>query len=248
MWKCLWLLLMVLPEPAEINGRFIEITPLRKHTHAMDAGIMFRYLNQVNEEREVQEISARNVIFQLSNYALLNMNYAFGLWIWFIFMLINGHLIIYQHWYCITAHEVAMANLVFSCQKWSGLIMCRASSLCTGRNLCMVLTLMLVVANLADTKWCKKKPEKWLILGTSVLICEYSARAIQWIPTWQGLDGFQKSLRLWLSIGRVRMMEVKMWNAGAFSATSFSWIGIRFQTLFAYLTCKPPLVMRFEYV
>ena len=97
MWKCLWLLLMVFPEPAEINGRFIEITPLRKHTHAMDAGIMFPYLNQVNEEREVQEISARNVIFQLSNYALLNMNYAFGLWTWFIFMLINGHLIIYQH-------------------------------------------------------------------------------------------------------------------------------------------------------
>ena len=30
---------------------------------------------------------------------------------------------------------------------------------------------------------------------TLVLIWEYSARAIQWIPTWQGLDGFQKSLR-----------------------------------------------------
>ena len=41
------------------------------------------------------------------------------------------------------------------------------------------------------------------------LIWEYSARAIQWIPTWQGLDGFQKSLRSCaseessLSIGRV---------------------------------------------
>ena len=30
---------------------------------------------------------------------------------------------------------------------------------------------------------------------TLVLIWEYSAEAIQWIPTWQGLDGFQKSLR-----------------------------------------------------
>ena len=32
-------------------------------------------------------------------------------------------------------------------------------------------------------------PGKW------ALIWEYSARAIQWIPTWQGLDDFQKSLR-----------------------------------------------------
>ena len=30
--------------------------------------------------------------------------------------------------------------------------------------------------------------------GKWVLIWEYSSRAIQWIPTWQGLDGFQKSL------------------------------------------------------
>ena len=45
-------------------------------------------------------------------------------------------------------------------------------------------------------------PGKW------VLIWEYSARAIQWTPTWQGLDGFQKSLHhcaldvSTLSIGR----------------------------------------------
>ena len=32
-------------------------------------------------------------------------------------------------------------------------------------------------------------PGKW------VLIWEYSVRAIQWIPTWRGLDGFQKSLQ-----------------------------------------------------
>ena len=42
-----------------------------------------------------------------------------------------------------------------------------------------------------------------------VLIWEYSARALQWIPTWQGLDDFQKSLcpcvlnRSSFSIGRV---------------------------------------------
>ena len=38
----------------------------------------------------------------------------------------------------------------------------------------------------------------WKTTGTLVngfLIWEYPARAIQWIPIWQGLDGFQKSLR-----------------------------------------------------
>ena len=34
-----------------------------------------------------------------------------------------------------------------------------------------------------------RNPGKW------VLIWEYSMRAIQWIPTWQGLSVFQKSLR-----------------------------------------------------
>ena len=33
-------------------------------------------------------------------------------------------------------------------------------------------------------------PAKWVLIG------EYFARAFQWIPTWQGLDGFQKYLRL----------------------------------------------------
>ena len=55
-----------------------------------------------------------------------------------------------------------------------------------------ILTLMLVVVTFANTKWCKKAendriPGKWL------LIWEYSSRAIKWIPTWQDLDGFQKS-------------------------------------------------------
>ena len=51
------------------------------------------------------------------------------------------------------------------------------------------LTLMLLVANLANTKWFKKPENDWNP-GTW-----YSAKAIQWIPTWQGLDGFQKPLR-----------------------------------------------------
>ena len=48
-------------------------------------------------------------------------------------------------------------------------------------------------------------------LGTWVLIWEYSARAFQWIPIWQGLDVFQKSLHLCAldkrscSIERVKM-------------------------------------------
>ena len=63
---------------------------------------------------------------------------------------------------------------------------------------------MLRVANLTDTKLCKNwNPVAW------VLIWEHSARTILWIPTWQGLDVFQKSLlscaldESSLSIGRV---------------------------------------------
>ena len=42
---------------------------------------------------------------------------------------------------------------------------------------------MLLVANLANTKWCNERnPGNW------VLICGYSARTTQWIPTWQSLD------------------------------------------------------------
>ena len=56
-----------------------------------------------------------------------------------------------------------------------------------------ILSLTLLVANLAITKWCKKLKYDWNP-GTWVLIWECSVKAIQWIPTWQGLDGFQKSL------------------------------------------------------
>ena len=54
---------------------------------------------------------------------------------------------------------------------------------------------MLLVANLANTKWCKKNLKNdWNHGKLWVLIKEYSARAIQRVLTQQGLDGFQKSL------------------------------------------------------
>ena len=71
------------------------------------------------------------------------------------------------------------------------------------------LTLMLMVATLAYTKR-GKNPNKWnWNPGKWVLIWEYLVRVFQWIPIWQGLYGFHKSLRPCaldensLSIGRV---------------------------------------------
>ena len=55
-------------------------------------------------------------------------------------------------------------------------------------------TLMLLVANLENRNYAKNLKNDWNP-GIWVLIWEYSARAIQWILTWHGLDGFQKSLR-----------------------------------------------------
>ena len=52
-----------------------------------------------------------------------------------------------------------------------------------------------------------QNPGKW------VLIWQYSTRAFQWIPTWQGLDGFQNFLdpraldKSSLSIGRVKRRD-----------------------------------------
>ena len=69
-------------------------------------------------------------------------------------------------------------------------------------------TLMLLVTNLVNTKWCKNLKNDWNPC-TWVLIWECSARYIEWIPTCQGLDCYQKSLRPCaldessLSIGRV---------------------------------------------
>ena len=61
---------------------------------------------------------------------------------------------------------------------------------------------MLLVANLAKTKRCKRKTEKWLKhwhIGIHLRV--YPVRAFQWIPPWQGLDGFQKRLRPCTSVG-----------------------------------------------
>ena len=70
------------------------------------------------------------------------------------------------------------------------------------------------MANLANTKLCLKKLRNDWNPGTWVLIWECSARAIQWIPTWQGLDGFQNSLLTCaldensLSIGTVKFYRL----------------------------------------
>ena len=74
--------------------------------------------------------------------------------------------------------------------------------------------------------------------GTWVLIWEYSLRAIQWIPTRQGLDGFQKCLlscsldESIASIGRVKIHDLgtginlirwsDMWDNGAGRACNAS--------------------------
>ena len=69
---------------------------------------------------------------------------------------------------------------------------CQVPFYCRLMHVANLITLMLLVAHLANTKRCKKH-EMWLNPGIWVLIWEYSVRAIQWIPTWPGLDGFQES-------------------------------------------------------
>ena len=76
-----------------------------------------------------------------------------------------------------------------------------------------------------NTNWCNEA-EEWLNTAIWVLIWEYLVRAIHWIPTWQGLDDFQKSLRPChleessLSIGRVKEMHWLRARLG-FQASSF---------------------------
>ena len=73
------------------------------------------------------------------------------------------------------------------------------------------LTPMLLVANLANKKQCLKPLKKRLKRWHLVLIWEYSVRASQWIWTWQGFAGFQKSFASFcfgqssLCIGRVNV-------------------------------------------
>ena len=48
-----------------------------------------------------------------------------------------------------------------------------------------MLTLVLLVANFAITKWCKNLKNDWNS-DTWVLIWKYSVRDFQWMATWQG--------------------------------------------------------------
>ena len=74
--------------------------------------------------------------------------------------------------------------------------------------LCLTL-MLLVVAYLANTKWCKNLKND-CNHGKCVLIWEYSARAFQWIPTWQGLEGFQNFLHFAsLCFGRKLPLHLK---------------------------------------
>ena len=49
------------------------------------------------------------------------------------------------------------------------------------------------MANMTKIKWMKHLKNDWTP-GTWVIIWEYQERDFQWIPTWQGLYAFQKSL------------------------------------------------------
>ena len=51
-----------------------------------------------------------------------------------------------------------------------------------------------------QTKMMQKSWENDWDPSTWLLIWEYSATAIQCIPTWQGLDGFKKSYVLWKKV------------------------------------------------
>ena len=53
--------------------------------------------------------------------------------------------------------------------------------------------------------------------GTWVLIWKYSVTVCQWIPTWQGLDGFQKSVCPFaLDESSVSIRKVNPYAAGGY--------------------------------
>ena len=98
------------------------------------------------------------------------------------------------------------------------------------KNMKIILTLMLLVTNLAKTIWCKIIKKKYWNPGIWVLIWEYSARPIQWVPTQQSLDGFQKSLHSCalnissLIIGSVN--PVMLVFIGKLSLSTIRWVPI----------------------
>ena len=93
---------------------------------------------------------------------------------------------------------------------------------------------MLLVANLANTRWCKILWNDWNT-GKCPLTWEYSVRAIQWVPTSQGLDGFQKYLRPCAldkssrSVGRVKTISQERVQIGLLLCIwkMYIWMSVR---------------------
>ena len=77
-------------------------------------------------------------------------------------------------------------------------------------------TLMLQVANFANTKWCKATGKRLKHWYNATHLRVLSQRAFKWIPTWQGLDGYQQALHACpleessLSIGRVKCSIIRV--------------------------------------
>ena len=80
-----------------------------------------------------------------------------------------------------------------------------------------IVTVLLLVANLASAKLSKKAGNVW---NPDIRVLKKnSARAIHWILTWQGLDVFQKSLhlsafgesrlRIWRSYDRLQCWKIR---------------------------------------
>ena len=100
--------------------------------------------------------------------------------------------------------NLGMHHLIFRCSEWDyDMVFFFIHSPSTHKHLCcwwLIWPIQNDAKNLKDF-W---NPGKW------VLIWEYSVTAFQWIPTWQGLDSFWKSLHACaldkgsLSIGRVK--------------------------------------------
>ena len=88
-----------------------------------------------------------------------------------------------------------------------------------------ISTLMLLVANVTNIRWCKKNTGKWLNPCTWVFIWEYSVKAIWWIPTWQGLDDFQNLcvlvLRMEVALEGLSLYRTTDTNNADFTAIYF---------------------------
>ena len=69
---------------------------------------------------------------------------------------------------------------------------------------------MLLGANLASAKLCKTTTENDRNPGTWVIIWKGPGGFIQWIPTWQGLDGFRKPIcvLLWTKVTSLSIRRV----------------------------------------